>query len=60
MDYEYFLPTAEFPWFVQAAVKDVYEVELHHDHVLHWPKLDVDLDVQSLAAPGSWPLVWRP
>ena len=58
-DREYFLPTTEFPWFAAAVVRDVYNVELHHGHILHWPALDIDLDVQSLVAPEEWPLVWR-
>jgi len=56
---EYFLPTEQFPWFAAAAVRDVYRVELLHGHVLHWPALDVDLDVDSLERPEDWPLVWR-
>lgn len=58
-DREFFLPAADFPWFADARVVDVYRVELLHGHVLHWPALDVDLDVASLDAPGEWPLVWR-
>lgn len=57
MDCEYFLPTEQFPWFAGACVRDVYNVELHHGHILHWPKIDVDLDLASLRAPESWPLV---
>ena len=59
MDCEYFLPADQFPWFVDASVQDVYDVELHHGHVLHWPKLDVDLELQSLSSPDQWPLIWR-
>ena len=53
------LPTADFPWFADARVVDVYRVELHHGHVLHGPALDVDLDVANLDKPEDWPLVWR-
>lgn len=57
MDREYFLPTEQFPWFARAKVRDVFEVELHNGHILHWPALDVDLDVACLTAPENWPLV---
>lgn len=59
MDCEYFLSTEQFPWFAAASVRDVYHVELHHGHLLRWPALDVDLELQSLAAPDQWPLVWH-
>lgn len=59
MDCEYFLPSEEFPWFLGASVRDVYEVELLHGHILHWPRLDIDLELQSLTRPDDWPLVWR-
>lgn len=57
MDCEYFLPTEQFPWFASASVRDVYDVELHHGHILHWPKLDVDLDLSGLRTPENWPLI---
>lgn len=59
MDREYFLPTAEFPWFADATVRDVYDVQLEHGHILHWPALDVDLELQSLSALEAWPLIWK-
>ncbi len=59
LDREYFLPADQFPWFMAAAVGDVYNVELQHGHILHWPALDVDLELQSLDAPENWPMVWR-
>jgi len=58
-DREYWLDVRDFPWFVDAKVRDVYEVELEHGHILHWPKLDIDLELDSLGDPGRWPLVAR-
>lgn len=59
LDQEFFLPSEQFPWFQKASVVDVYNVELHHGHVLHWPALDVDLELASLAEPERWPLVCK-
>ncbi len=53
---EYFLATADFPWFADAPVRAVYNVELHRGHVLHWPALDIDLDTDVLDHPERWPL----
>ena len=58
-DKEYFLPYDEFPWFRHATIDQILSVKLlHHDH-LHWPELDVDLCVDSLAEPDKFPLIYR-
>ena len=54
---EYFLPFEQFPWFKDATVAEITDVQLLHEHHLHWPKLDVDLSVEMLRDPGQYPLV---
>lgn len=56
---EYFLPYDQYPWFRKATVSEIHNVQLLHDRHLHWPDLDVDLDVQSLDEPEKYPLVYR-
>lgn len=56
-DRERFLPYEKFPWFRDARVSEIAEVELLHGHHLHWPRLDVDLDIDSLDRPEAYPLV---
>lgn len=56
---EYFLPHKEYPWFKDATIKDIYIVQLLHNSHLHWPKLDVDLEVDSLENPERYPLIFR-
>ena len=56
---EYFLSYEEFPWFKEAKVADILNVQLHHKSHLHWPALDVDLCVESLENPGAYPLVFH-
>ena len=55
---EYFLPFEKFPWFQEARVSEIMQVELLHGFHLHWPKLDVDLEVASLQDPDQFPLVF--
>ena len=55
---EYFLPYEKFPWFKDAKVAEMLDVELLHDFHLHWPKLDVDLEVASLEDPEQFPLTY--
>ena len=56
---EYFLPYNDFPWFKDATVTDVLNVELFHEFHLHWPSLDVDLDLTSLEDTSETPLVYQ-
>ena len=54
---EYLLPFSEFPWFGDAAVSDIYVVRLLHGNHLYWPKLDIDLALESLQHLEKYPLV---
>jgi hypothetical protein len=54
--HEFFLPYDEYPWFTKATLAQIYEVQLLHGHHLHWPALDVDLDVEALKNPAAYPL----
>jgi hypothetical protein len=58
-DKEYFLPYDGFPWFRKATVAQILGVELLHGGHLHWPDLDVDLSLDSLAQPKPFPLIYR-
>ena len=55
---EYFLDYENFPWFKSASIYKIFNVQLLHGHHLHWADLDVDLDVESLDALESYPLVF--
>jgi len=56
---EYFLTYKEFPWFQKASVEQIYNFEFHHGRHLYWQDLDVDLSLESLAAPEKFPLKAR-
>ena len=58
-DGEYFLSFDEYPWFQKATVSQIYDVEFHHGKHLHWPALDVDVDVEALKAPQAYPLKYK-
>ena len=53
---EYFLPYAEYFWFKEAKIKDVFNVKLLYGRHLYWPSLDVDLEISSLENPERYPL----
>ena len=56
---ELFLPFSDFPWFREAPVSAILNVEWPQPHHLYWPDLDVDLAVESLDPPDRYPLVSR-
>ena len=59
---ELFMPFKEFPWFEIAPVREVFHVERLQSWHLHWPDLDVDLEVESIEHPERFPLKfgWPP
>ena len=54
---ELFLSFENFPWFKKAPVSAIHNVELLNEHHLYWPELDIDLAVESIDRPESFPLV---
>jgi hypothetical protein len=56
---ELFVGFRQFPWFQDATVREVTTVERPGPHHLRWPRLDVDLAVESIEHPERFPLVSR-
>jgi len=56
---EYFLSHEDYPWFKDARIADVLDVQLIHEVHLRWPALDVDLTLESLGEPEAYPLVYH-
>ncbi len=56
---EHFLSFKQFPWFEDVSIGELCNVELPSPHHLYWPDLDVDLAVESIEHPESFPLVSR-
>jgi hypothetical protein len=54
---ELFLLFSEFPWFKDAPIGKLTNVELLQPHHLYWPDLDVDLAAESIRHPEQFPLV---
>ena len=58
-DEELLVPFADFPWFRQATIEQLLNVERPTADHLYWPQLDVDLSVQSVRDPSAFPLLAR-
>ncbi|MFM8454607.1 MAG: DUF2442 domain-containing protein [Gammaproteobacteria bacterium] len=54
---EFFLPYPEYPWFLNATLEKIYNVELQSPRHLFWPDLDIDLSIDSLKNPDNYPLI---
>jgi hypothetical protein len=54
---EHFLSFDNFPWFKDASVTAIQNVQLLNAHHLYWPELDVDLELGSIMTPSAFPLV---
>ncbi len=56
---ELFVGFKHFPWFRDASIGQLVNVQRPAPHHLRWPDLDVDLAVESLTSPDRYPLVSR-
>ena len=54
---ELLVPFAQFPWFRQATIDQLSDVQWPTADHLYWPQLDVDLSVESIRAPDAFPLI---
>lgn len=57
---ELFVSYLEFPWFNQATIEQITNIERPSPNHLYWPLLDVDLAVESIREPGLFPLISKP
>jgi hypothetical protein len=56
-DEELFVPFKDFPWFKDASVSEILNVEWPQPQHLYWPDLDVDVAVESIRHPEKFPLI---
>ena len=56
-DSERFVPFEQFPWFQEAPIGQLLNVELPSPRHLYWPDLDIDVAVESIDHPDRFPLV---
>jgi hypothetical protein len=56
---ELFVSFTDFPWFKDASIRQISQVERPSPHHLYWPDIDIDLAVDSLTHPERYPLISR-
>ena len=53
---ELFMSYEDFPWFKEAPIGKVLNVEEPTPGHFYWPELDVDLGIESIEHPERFPL----
>ncbi len=53
---ELFLSFDEFPWFKDASIGEIINVEIAAPGHIRWPELDVDVAIESIDHPEKFPL----
>jgi len=56
---DYYLSYNRLPWFKNAKISDIFNVEMVGDYAIRWDNLDVDLEIDSLKYPERYPLVMK-
>lgn len=54
---DYFLSYNRVPWMKDATISEVLDVRMSGKNAIEWPKLDVDLEIDSLKHPERYPLL---
>ena len=54
---ENFLAFEHFPWFRNATVGQISDIQLLHQGHLYWPSLDVDLSFGIIEHPEKYKLI---
>jgi len=58
-DREYFLPFRDYPGFKEASIDQIFKVQLIKPSQLRWEDLDIDVELEALAKPESFPLIYK-
>jgi hypothetical protein len=56
---EYFVPFIEYPVFKQASIEQIINFEMLSPQQLHWKSLDCDIELNALANPQQFPLIYK-
>jgi len=58
-DEEFFLPFDQNPWFLNAPISAIFNVQRPTPYHFQWPDLDVDLELDAIRYPERFPLIAR-
>jgi hypothetical protein len=56
---EYFIPFSDYPGFRDSSVNQILDISFLPPAQLRWESLDIDIELQALTAPETFPLVFN-
>ena len=56
-DKEYFMPFDSFPWFKDAPISKILNVQKISKEHFYWPELDIDLTLNIITNPEKYSLI---
>jgi len=56
---EYFLSFNDFPWFKDAKIDEILNVQEDSPEHFYWPDIDVDLSLNIIKSPEKFLLVYK-
>jgi hypothetical protein len=54
---EYYVDFANYPWFLDTSMREIYNVEGGFGTGIYWPDLDLDISIEALDNPEKFPLI---
>lgn len=58
-DREYFISYSTYPEFLEMTLSQIFNVKSIDLRQFHWVDMDIDIDIESLEKPESFPLVFQ-
>ena len=58
-DKEYFISFNDYPAFKKTAVDQIFNLKFLSPNQLHWPDIDVDIELDALEKPERFPLLYK-
>ena len=58
-DKEYFIAFNDYPAFKNAPVDKIFNLKFLSPKQLYWPDIDVDIELDALDKPESFPLIFK-
>jgi len=56
---EYFIAFDIYPAFKNASVSSIFNMKAISSGQLSWPDIDIDIEIESLDKPESYPLIYK-
>jgi len=54
---EYYVDFKNYPWFLEANMTEISNVESGFGTGIYWPALDIDVSLEALEHPEKFPLI---